>query len=249
LKYYHFSEVTSTNDFAKELLDQKEIVCVTASNQTKGRGRNQNKWFGSLGNNLYISFGIRHIEPITLEKVTSYQSLGALVVYDVLHEIIRRNEVTIKYPNDLYINDNERWKKISGILIEHGFSGSNCVHSIIGIGLNINETDFPAELQNTSTSLKLLGYNFQPDEVQKIIIDKFSLLLELDEMEIMKIWTDKLNLIGKEVQLVKSTKEISPDFNGKYYAKEILPDGRLVIENETEQVIIDNGDSIRYNLD
>ncbi|OGU56276.1 MAG: biotin--[acetyl-CoA-carboxylase] ligase [Ignavibacteria bacterium GWF2_33_9] len=246
--YYNFKEITSTNDYARELLDENEIVCVTAQYQTKGRGRNNNVWYGNFGNNLYISFGLSHKNPCSIEKLSNLQAIGALAVNQTLLELTAKEMFFLKYPNDVFAITDTGKKKISGILIEHGFSGSDCIYSIIGIGVNVNETNFTGLIENEATSLKKIGFNFEIEEVEKLLINKFSLLLEQNETDIFNLWKSELNIIGKNIHLISANKNEYTE-NENWIAIELLKDGRLKIENEKKKIlIIDNGDSVRYDI-
>lgn len=245
---YNFSEISSTNDYAKELLSDEDIICVTAQNQINGRGRNNNVWYGDFGNNLYISFGIKHQNSCTLEFLANLQSIGAIAVKQSLEQISNIS-YRLKYPNDVYAYDGSKYRKISGVLVEHGFLGSECNYSIIGIGVNINEINFPKEIKETAVSLKQLGISVKIDELQSLVINHFSLLLSLEDSEVYNLWVKELNIIGKEITLVKGLHYYPNDMN-IYTAYELLNDGRLVLSNqENSKIIIDNGDTIRYNFD
>lgn len=251
MKIYNFKEISSTNDFARELLKENEIVCVTAMHQTKGRGRNNNTWYSNFGNNLNLSFGISHSETCTLVKLANFQSIGSLAVKHVLEEYTGKSIFRLKYPNDVYAFDGTDYKKLSGILVEHGFMGSECTYSIIGIGVNVLEQNFPVEISQKATSLKLLGFDCGVDLFQNLLIDKFSLLLEKSESVIFELWQKELNIIGKEIKIIQSQNQAT-DYDSKdiFIAKKLKSDGRLVVINhQGKEIIIDNGDSIRYNLD
>lgn len=245
---YNFDEITSTNDYAKELLSDEDIICVTAHNQTKGRGRNGKEWYGNYGNNLFISFGIKHTHSYSLEFLSNLQVIGAMAVKQSL-EIISNISFRLKYPNDVYAFDGRKYRKISGVLVEHGFSGSDCNHSIVGIGVNINEVNFPEELKENATSLKLLGINVEIEELQRLVIKNFSLLLSLDDHEVYEMWVEDLKIIGKEINIIAGN-NFDPNSGNKYIAHELLNDGRLLLINQNNnKIIIDNGDTIRYNFD
>lgn len=244
MKIYNFREVSSTNEYAKDLLESNELICVTALNQTNGKGRNQNNWFGSFGNNIYMSFGITHKVECSAEKLSSFQAVGALTVKRTLEKLSSEIVCKLKYPNDVYVKFNDSFRKISGILVEHGFSGSNCIYTIIGIGINVNESKFPDSLSQTAISLKMLGVNHKIEMINDIIIEEFEKLFGIDYKEITNLWSKELNIFNKEIRVMNKSQ------NELFNVKEIMNDGRLKLINvKNEVVIIDNGDTIRYNLD
>lgn len=257
LEIYSFSEVTSTNDYARELLNQHNLVLVSALYQNSGRGRKGNDWFGSYGKNIYLSIGINHKNPQASNHLATIQAMSALIVQKSLNATTRTNNFIIKYPNDIYAKDGEDYKKIAGILIEHNFLGLLCVNSIIGIGINVFEDNFPQYLIHNSTSLKMLNLVDTKNSLlksenalqtlQNSIIENFNFYYDLFINEnaslIFNEWKDELKMIGKDVMILESGKTAK--------ILEILEDCRLratILENNSE-IIIDNGNSIRYKLD
>jgi biotin-[acetyl-CoA-carboxylase] ligase BirA-like protein len=240
---YHFSEISSTNDYARILLNDGSIISVTADFQTQGRGRNKNIWYGSYGNNLYMSLGIKHQKQLSTEQLSAFQSIGALAVKNTLTKLTNGLAFKLKYPNDVFIEYKDLYRKISGVLVEHGFSGSFCAYTIIGIGVNVNETQFETFISKTAVSLKQLGFSADLMELEDAIITEFTKLNDLDFPHFFELLKNELNIIGKDIQILGES--------GVFQVVKILPDGRLELkEIETNKKrIIDNGDSIRYNLD
>lgn len=242
-KYYSFESITSTNDFAKELLGQDELVVVTALHQTKGRGRNINQWYGSYGNNLYLSIGLKHNSSVSTLSLAVLQAVGSLAVRDSLRRLSNQDIFRLKYPNDVYAYHNQTYKKISGILIEHSFAGSECINSVVGIGINVNENSFPSELKDTAVSLSQIGIELEVNKIQNDLVNNFfNILTNHSEIEIFNNWKKELNLENKKIQVLGKDKF--------YKFAKIFEDGRLeLIDNNNNKITIDNGDSIRYNLD
>jgi BirA family biotin operon repressor/biotin-[acetyl-CoA-carboxylase] ligase len=238
---YNFDTVTSTNDFARELITNHKIVIITALFQTEGKGRNTNHWYGSYGNNIYLSIGIRHNEVLTAEEIASFQAIGALSVKYALSKYCPNKTFKIKYPNDIYVQDG-KFKKISGILVEHGFAGSFCSYSIVGIGVNVNEQIFHPDIIDNVTSLLKIDCQSDINKFQEIVLNEFSKIINLETQEIFTLWVDELDIIGKSIEVLND--------NFTYIANKVLIDGRLELINtlNNEKKIIDNGDSIRYNF-
>lgn len=243
MKSFHFTEITSTNDFAKELLNTLDSVIVTADYQTKGRGRNNKSWEGDFGKNVYFSLGINHKEEFPFEKIMLYQALGAIAVKNALNVITPKETYTLKYPNDVLAKAENIFKKISGVITEHSFIGQFCSQSVLGIGINISQTNFSEELKDKATSLSLLGYNIETKEVIEILTEEILKLLKYDYSDIMNLWKKTLNIENKIITLVEN--------NERYFVERINSNGTLLtknVETETEK-IIDNGDSIRYEYE
>ncbi len=151
----------STNDKAAEMLrtiPPPEGTVVVAHQQTHGRGQRGNSWQAEPGKNLTFSCILR---PSFLDATQQFRLNIAvsLAVFDFLHAYLPTH-LRIKWPNDLYWND----QKLGGILIENSIQGSQLMHSVVGIGLNINQLQFPDTLRATSLSLATMkedGYNLE----------------------------------------------------------------------------------------
>lgn len=155
-KILKYQTLSSTNDFVSKLLKEKEyeiknFTVIWAENQTKGRGQKGNSWVSEAGKNLTFSilyFPKSELSPLSQFLLNQTVSLG---IIDFLRNILPPEKVFIKWPNDIYAY----YKKIAGILIENQVFGNEIKSSIIGIGININQTYFSNELAN-ATSLNLI---------------------------------------------------------------------------------------------
>jgi len=254
---YNFQDVSSTNDYARELLKKHKFVLVSAMHQTAGRGRKGNNWFGNYGKNLYLSIGINHQTSPASNHLAILQAMSALITKNVLLDVTNLNIFRIKYPNDIYALDGESYKKLAGILIEHNFLGSICNNSIIGIGINVLEDNFPIDLKETATSLKKLKLINENQSIlksedalqvlQNSIVEYFKDYFDKyengDIMQIFNEWKNDLNVLGKEVLILETGQ--------RAIITEIMDDCRLRanLSENNEDIIIDNGNSIRYSLD
>ena len=137
----------SSNDEARKAIDSLDNLSVIAVKcQTKGRGQRTNTWETEPGQNLTFSIILKDLAILPSEQIAISQ-ITALSVVDFLamHGI----DAKIKLPNDIYVGA----KKICGILIEHSIRGGQIPWSIIGIGINVNQTVFPSSLPNPTSIL------------------------------------------------------------------------------------------------
>lgn len=139
-------ECHSTNTLLAELLQRQKLpegTAVVTANQTAGRGQRGNTWITEPGKNLTVSFLLL---PTFAEAIRAFEitQMATLAVLDTVGEYIAGARV--KWPNDIL------WKsrKMAGILIENQVQGDFLSQSIVGIGLNVNQTDFAMP---TATSL------------------------------------------------------------------------------------------------
>lgn len=145
----------STNSHAMELIKQgkaPEGALIWAYFQSQGRGQMGNTWQAEKGKNLTFSL-VMHPrflpagKQFYLSKITSLAVLGMLTEYLPASQY----DIQIKWPNDILVDK----CKIAGILIENLLRGNQVQNSVIGVGLNVNQTDFHG-LEKQATSLALL---------------------------------------------------------------------------------------------
>ncbi|MFZ3057648.1 MAG: biotin--[acetyl-CoA-carboxylase] ligase [Minisyncoccales bacterium] len=142
-----FKTISSTNKKAKEMsnLGVAPWTIVVSEVQENGYGRKGEAWYSPLGG-LYFSIILPQGKIEDLQTITI---LAAFIVAKVIKESFNI-EPLIKLPNDVLLNG----KKICGILTENVI-GSEVKLSVIGIGINTNTENFPTELKDIATSLKM----------------------------------------------------------------------------------------------
>lgn len=127
-----------------------------AHEQTRGKGQRGKVWSASPGQNIVIT---TIVEPNCLRLTDQFivSAAVALACHDLLNAYAS-TETNIKWPNDIYWKD----RKAGGILIENILQGSEWKYAIIGIGMNINQTDFPSILANPVSLKQITGRTFKP---------------------------------------------------------------------------------------
>ncbi|WP_335965993.1 biotin--[acetyl-CoA-carboxylase] ligase [Galbibacter sp. PAP.153] len=157
----------STNSFLRQLAIQKELedyTVVTANRQDAGRGQMGTKWVSEAGKNLTFSV-FKRIECLDKDELFYLSMAVSLAIYDAL-VYFTIPQLKIKWPNDiLSVNS-----KICGILIESIIQNGKLSASIIGVGLNLNQTNFDG-VTNASSLKKITGVYYQKDEVLLKIIE------------------------------------------------------------------------------
>ncbi len=170
--FHFFPVVDSTNTRAVELAEKGAahgtVVCADA--QTLGRGRLGRKWESPPGRNLYLSILLR---PDVDPQVAPQLTLVTAVALAATVEDVSGLQSMLKWPNDLYLDG----RKAAGILAEMSADPDRLRHVIIGVGLNVNAqaTDFPADLRIKATSLGIAsGKAFRRVEILARFLDAFS---------------------------------------------------------------------------
>lgn len=153
-------ECHSTNAEAARMLQTNPATAegsvVVTDNQTAGRGQRGNTWESEPGKNLTFSLVLKPVFLLAKDQFKLNMAIS-LALYDYLHKQVPN--ASIKWPNDMMLDN----QKTCGILIENQISGQTIQHSIVGIGLNVNQKSFAL---STATSLAIKkGYDFILNDV------------------------------------------------------------------------------------
>lgn len=143
--------VDSTNDYAANLLKSGKVhsgTTILAKEQLKGRGQRASSWTSEPGKNLM--FSIIFSEKLIANKSFYLNMAVSLAVRKTLADLGIASK--IKWPNDILVDG----KKIAGILIENQLQGNTVMSSILGVGLNVNQTKYNSEFNATSVQLELM---------------------------------------------------------------------------------------------
>ncbi len=144
----------STNKSIRERIDSCDNMSVIAAEeQTAGRGQGSHTWYSTRGLNLTFSILYKPVD-LTTDDMLLLTCATTLGIRDYL--LGKGVEAGIKWPNDIWVNG----KKICGILIENILDGKKISRSIIGIGFNLNETDWPDYLPNPVSLRQLTGAEY-----------------------------------------------------------------------------------------
>ena len=150
-----FRELDSTNnELLRHIRDYDNLSVIAVVSQTAGRGQRGNRWLSKPGDNLTFSLLLRP-EGLPVREVMALTCLATLAVRDTLRE--EGVPAVIKWPNDIYVGK----RKICGMLVENGLDGADIDWSVIGIGINLNQTEFPGELINPVSLKRLTGRTYE----------------------------------------------------------------------------------------
>lgn len=227
---HHLQKVDSTNAYLQYYIASAaemtpEGFTVTADEQFAGKGQMGASWDSAVGQNLTSSI-LLYPKFLLPKQVFYLNKAVAIAVRDCV--ALFADDVKIKWPNDIYIHN----KKIAGILIENSLSSHAVLQSIIGIGINVNQTEFDASIPNP-VSLRMLSKKMhEPEEIFHALcseIEKNYLMLR--SMQLKR--TDDLyheNLLGLNEENVFL-------FDGKTYKgiiRGVNENGKLLVETEKE---------------
>lgn len=142
-------ETGSTNLDAKALAEKSEEsgTLVVADMQTAGRGRRGRGWVAPAGQNIYMTLMLK--PDCMPDKASALTLVMAISVMEAVRELVPVEKCGIKWPNDIVVNN----KKICGILTEMSAELERIHYVVTGVGINVNQKEFPEEIRETATSL------------------------------------------------------------------------------------------------
>ena len=146
---------SNSREHLRHVGDYDNLSVVAAISQTAGRGQRGNRWISAPGDNLTFSFLLRP-ESLPARGVMALTCFATLAVRDAL--LAEGVPAVIKWPNDIYVGK----RKICGMLVENGLDGAYIAWSVIGIGINLNQTEFPGGVLNPTSLKRLTGRTYDP---------------------------------------------------------------------------------------
>jgi BirA family biotin operon repressor/biotin-[acetyl-CoA-carboxylase] ligase len=217
----------STNSYAKELIAGNKVsgeLVVNAKSQLQGRGLGTNIWESDPGSNLTFSIVMKPKNIKAGEQFYISQAVSLGITDFLSHNKI---DARIKWPNDILIGK----KKIAGILIENSIMGSALQHSIIGIGLNVNQENFN-HLADIAISMKnITGQQYSLDfalhQLLNCITDRVGELKSGQYEKLKESYLLNLYQYKKWGMYACGERE----FRGMI--KDVLPVGELLVSDES----------------
>ena len=240
-KLIQLHSVDSTNKAAHDILKWDQIsegTVITAWEQIAGRGQKGASWESKPGENITLSL-ILYPDFITAENIFVLNEFVSLAIREFLYESTRL-DFKIKWPNDIVIDN----KKICGILIENILRGQQVSQSIIGIGLNINQTVFN-DYMPEATSMKLqTGNDFNVLKSTELLCHKldeiYDSLREGNRSQLHEQYKSHL------FRLNEQHKYIMNDIVVELTITDVLMDGRIVLKSEKGDKFLFDAKELKY---
>lgn len=203
-------EVTSTSDLARAagMAGNPGGLVIFAESQTNGRGQRSNRWITPKGQDLMLSVLLRPQVPT--EHWPRLTTLAALAACRAIEAVVPLRPA-IKWPNDIYLSG----RKVAGLLAET-FVGRGEAFLVLGMGLNVNSTSFPPELQGTATSL----LRELPAHVQALDRNTIAAALLNELRRVLDLWSEAFTeavdqvrarslLLGRQIRATLDGREVS----------------------------------------
>lgn len=207
--------------------DAPHGTIVIADEQTEGRGRLQRNWISQKEKNLL--FSVILFPDFGSEKISLLPFAGSLAVADAI-ETVTGLSPTCKWPNDVLINN----MKVCGMLLE-STSGARALGKIVlGIGVNVNQEEFPDELKLKASSLKIeCGMTVDRVVMLQAILEalehRYEQLARFPAQKLMTDWKLKALLFGKKITVLEHESSFTAT------AIDVADDGSLIIQTEDGQ--------------
>lgn len=226
-----FKETDSTNIQAKAGGEKGEShgTLYVAESQSAGRGRRGRSWESPAGESIYMSLLLRpELPPVKAPMLTLVM---ALAVARAIREQTGA-EALIKWPNDIVVQG----RKICGILTEMSTEMTWINYVVIGIGINVNQNEFPEELKDCASSLKMeTGRRFRRSHLIAAVMEHFEMYYEqfLQEGSLAGFRKEYNELLVNKDRQVKI---LEPGNHYEAYALGINDTGELIVEKEDGSV-------------
>jgi len=147
---HHYYKIGSTNTEAMQAAAEgaPEGCVLLAEEQLAGRGRGAHKWHSARSAGIYCSVVLR--PPMPPSEALILSLAAGLAVQSAVAEVFPGLRPDLKWPNDVLLSG----RKFCGILTEMNSEATRVRHLVVGVGINVNQGKFPAELREIATSLK-----------------------------------------------------------------------------------------------
>ena len=230
MKVIKLDAIDSTNEFLKGLSNKQEqenFTVVTAESQTKGKGQMGAIWTSDPSKNLIMSVLVKDFLS-DICQIYNLNIVVSLAVIEVL-ETHKIPDLSIKWPNDIMSYN----KKIGGILIENSIKSDGTIISIVGLGLNVNQTDFET-LPKASSLAVVCNKQFDKEELLFSIMDKIESNIILWGQNAEILWSDYTNKLFKKSVPMPFSDQNNQNFMG--IIQGVSPVGKLQVLLEDDSV-------------
>ncbi len=204
--FYLLNSVDSTNNYAMAKVHAgmaSHGMAWFANEQTQGKGQRSKGWQAEPGKNIILSIVLKP-PPIFRAQPFYLSSLIAIACAEFLQQNSAQN-ISIKWPNDLYWRD----RKAGGILIENVFAGDQWKWAIVGIGINVNQTQFGEGLLHPVSLQEIAGRLMNPEllarQLHQYILEKVKGSTEENIKLLRAAYNERLFKKGQEVRLKKDS--------------------------------------------
>ncbi|MBL7830187.1 MAG: biotin--[acetyl-CoA-carboxylase] ligase [Saprospiraceae bacterium] len=222
----YFKTLDSTQSYALELISKNkpnDKTAILTYNQSKGRGQLGAKWLSEPGENICLSVVV-YPKYLNSDQQFLLSQMSALAVFKFIKEFTQA-DVKIKWPNDILVNE----QKIAGILINNTLQGAKITSTVVGIGVNINQSVFADELPNAISLSALEGRKFDLKEMVISLYESFELFYEMltsgNHQQIQSMYLNHLFGLNQRRSFTLANSTVIEGV-----IRGVQQDGRLIVE-------------------
>lgn len=238
MKLIKLDAIDSTNTFLKNLsvnVELDDFTVVSAKHQLSGKGQMGSEWVSEVDKNLMFSV-YKRFEQLTIENQFCISMIVSLTIHEVLSSL-KLYKIKIKWPNDILSCD----KKVGGVLIENKLKDKHIESSIIGIGLNVNQTVFK-NLNQASSLYVNYKRKFDKDNLLKQIVNR----LEINFKKYDFVSSEYINVLHNNYEKLLFNLNLLKTYS---LQDETIFDGIIKGVTEIGELKIEvNGDTKTFNI-
>ncbi|MCQ2345447.1 MAG: biotin--[acetyl-CoA-carboxylase] ligase [Paludibacteraceae bacterium] len=231
-------------------MDREDLFCIRTDFQSAGRGQTGNGWESEMGKNLLFSYLLR--EPdVPIQQQFDISARVCVTLYNVLLPLLD-NRLSVKWPNDIYYGND----KLAGILIEHILVSGRIWRTIIGIGINLNQTDFISDAPNPISLKKITGNTYSPDKLMQDYLKEWKKTAAVPAEELRELYRGMLYRKEGFYPYMERVVDVTPtsicrteDAHQSVFMAEIediTPQGELVLRTQKGETRIYHFKQIRF---
>ena len=250
----YIQETDSTNSLMARLLRGEEpefascldedIPVLYTGYQTSGRGQTGNGWEAERDKNLLLTYLLKQVDIAPAEQFR-LNIIAAIATHRTIAQYLpeeQRDRLTVKWPNDIYFGD----RKIAGILVENSLSGKRIMHSIAGIGINLNQEQWISNAPNPVSLKQITGSDTDIHQVMRVMMQMLHFTLKWNAADCRVYYMQHLyrregywSYVEREVSTVP-TRIVRADEQQKTFQaqiRDIADDGSILLQAEGETEI------------
>jgi BirA family biotin operon repressor/biotin-[acetyl-CoA-carboxylase] ligase len=229
MKLIKLDAIDSTNEFLKGLSNKEDLenfTVVTAENQTKGKGQMGAVWNSEVGKNLIMSVLVKDF----LTVINEIFNLNIAVATAVITALKKQNipDLSIKWPNDILSAN----KKIGGILIENSIKSDGTILSIVGLGLNVNQTNFEG-LPKASSLAVVVGHELNKEELLSTIVTQLEVNVKESKQNPTSLRQQFVDLLFKKGEPMPFTNQKEEKFMGIIQGISLIGKLQVLLEDDS----------------
>ena len=174
-RYILLHETASTNTYLSRMANiLPGGTVIYTHRQTAGRGQKGNSWEAQPGKNLTFSMLLKR-PGVPVRSQFLLSEAVSMAIVEVVSQWV--DDVKVKWPNDIYCGD----RKLCGILIENSLDGDGIAHTIVGVGLNVNQMAFVSDAPNPVSLAQLAGREFDLEDLLHQVCERIEQLCDFGD--------------------------------------------------------------------